>query len=104
MTMEDVIGRLKAYEERVGGNEEENAEQVLLTQGEWKEKKKSGNKSKIKCFNCQGIGHYASECPKMVKCYNCQRIGHYAFDRGSKKRDDQAHLIEQSDEDEPAFL
>ena len=42
MTMEEVIGRLKSYEERIGGNKE-NDEHVLLTQGEWKEKKRSDN-------------------------------------------------------------
>ncbi|XP_023520946.1 uncharacterized protein LOC111784490 [Cucurbita pepo subsp. pepo] len=143
MTMEEVIG-----EERIGGNKE-NAEHVLLTQGEWKEKKRSDNgghsrgrgrsgrwrgrghgrgndsfhqekkadKSKVRCYNCQGLGHYASECRKL-KCYNCQKIGHYASDCRSKKRENhyashcrskkrenQAHLTEtQSDEDEPALL
>ncbi|XP_022930203.1 uncharacterized protein LOC111436721 [Cucurbita moschata] len=148
ITMEEVIGRLKAYEERIGGNKK-NAEIVLLTQGEWKakeskgkgesstfEKKRSdngvhsrgrgrsdrwrgrghgrgndslyqekkGDKSKVKCYNCQGLGHYTSECWK-VKCYNCQKIGHYASHSRSKKREDQAHLTEmQGDEDEPALL
>ncbi|XP_023550513.1 uncharacterized protein LOC111808631 [Cucurbita pepo subsp. pepo] len=148
MTMEEVIDRLKAYKERIGGNKE-NAEHVFLTQGEWKEKnscdngghsrgrghsgrwrgrghgcgndsfnqEKKADKSKVRCYNCQGLGHYASECRK-VKCYNCQKIGHYASDCRSKKREDhyashcrskkrenQAHLTEtQSDEDEPTLL
>ena len=42
MTMEEVIGRLKAYKEQIGGNKE-NAEHVLLTRGKWKEKKCSDN-------------------------------------------------------------
>ena len=37
MTMEEVIGRLKAYEERIGGNKE-NTEYVLLTQENGKQK------------------------------------------------------------------
>ena len=41
MTMEEVIGRLKAYEERIGGNKE-NAEHVLFTKGEWKAKESKG--------------------------------------------------------------
>ena len=135
ITMEEVIGRLKAYEKRIGGNKE-NAEHVLLTQEEWKAKERSDNgghsggrgrsgrwrgrghgrgndsfhhekkadKSKVRCYNCQGLGHYASEYQK-VKCYNCQKICHYASDCRSKKWEDQAHLAEtQSDEDEPALL
>ena len=42
MIMEEVISRLKAYEERIGGNKK-NAEHVLLTQGEWKAKERSDN-------------------------------------------------------------
>ena len=42
MTMDEVIGRLKAYEERIGGNKE-NVEHVLLIQGEWKAKERSDN-------------------------------------------------------------
>ena len=65
---------------------------------------KKADKSKVRCYNCQGLGHYASEYRK-VKCYNCQKIGHYASDCRSKKWEDQAHLAEtQSDEDEPALL
>ena len=41
MTMEEVISRLKAYEERIGGNKE-NVEHVLLTQIEWKAKESKG--------------------------------------------------------------
>lgn len=30
-------------------------------------KKDPANKTKVKCFNCQGMGHYANECPSTGK-------------------------------------
>ncbi|XP_022925331.1 uncharacterized protein LOC111432621 [Cucurbita moschata] len=53
MTMEEVIGRLKAYEERIGGNKE-NVEHVLLTQGEWKAKERSDNGGHSRGRGCSG--------------------------------------------------
>ncbi|XP_042386485.1 uncharacterized protein LOC121978174 [Zingiber officinale] len=44
----------------------------------------TGDKSRIKCFNCEKMGHYASEC------YN-------------KRRDDEAHFTCATDE-EPALI
>lgn len=68
----------------------------------WKRKKnfqgkkpntgKSQDKSGIKCYNCQRMGHYSNECkqPKNVKklktqgqestCYNCHKPGHFVKD------------------------
>lgn len=99
MSVEEVIGSLKAHEERLRGQtetsqgklllkaaewkkKENNDEQLLLTREEWLKKTsregtrgigdsrgKEGNRagrdrSKVRCFNCQAYGHYASECRK----------------------------------------
>ena len=69
MTVEELIGRLKAHEERVRGHVEDNGNQLLLTQ-KWKARGREGSygkndgrdKSKIKYFNCNIFGHYAAEC------------------------------------------
>ena len=71
MSVEELIDRLKAHEERVGGfSNDEHDEQLLLTKAEWRareakaggQKKKKFDKSKIRCYNCQKYGHFADEC------------------------------------------
>ena len=74
MTMEEMIGHLKVHEERLRsyGEKEENG--LLLTCSGWVSRTKKNDenggdsrgrgcdKSKIKCYNCDVYGHYASEC------------------------------------------
>lgn len=98
MSVEEIIGSLKAHEERLRGQVENTGGQLLLTEEEWLKKestegqllftreewikrKKDGteqsqglryrgnssnqggrDKSKVRCFNCRLIGHYAAEC------------------------------------------
>ncbi|KAD7117350.1 hypothetical protein E3N88_04618 [Mikania micrantha] len=119
MMVEEVVGRLKAHEERLKGQSDSaGSTQLLLTQEEWRSRSKKpvegespnaakshtkqsgfcrgrgrgrgrgmfggrggrhnsshfsnreygrgsgGNRdrSKLKCYNCDGVGHYASEC------------------------------------------
>ncbi|XP_074363324.1 uncharacterized protein LOC141703782 [Apium graveolens] len=69
MTMDETVGFLKAHEERLdewikrsnkGGSE----------QKKWgKESNRGGYKSRVRCFNCNLLGHYAAECrrPKRDK-------------------------------------
>jgi len=41
--------------------------------------KNQGNKDKVKCFNCQGMGHYANECPSQTKTHvNKTSAAHHA--------------------------
>lgn len=39
-----------------------------------------GKQRKLICYECQGEGHYAEECPSRrkakIRCYNCGRLGH----------------------------
>ena len=76
MTVEELIGRLKAHEERLRGyaGANEGAEHLLLTKAEWKARgakaggrKKKFDKSKIHCYNCQKFGHFSNECPDKKK-------------------------------------
>ncbi|XP_063945046.1 uncharacterized protein LOC135151491 [Daucus carota subsp. sativus] len=95
MTIEEVVGRLKAHEERMKGKCESGGEQLLLTQ-KWKTRGQGGahgrnggrDKNKIKCYNCNIFGHYASECNKPPR------------DREQRQ---EANLTQMED-DEPALL
>ncbi|XP_063942827.1 uncharacterized protein LOC135150451 [Daucus carota subsp. sativus] len=68
MMVEELVGRLKAHEERMKGKSENTSGQLLLTQ-KWKARAHGGldgwnggrDKSKIKCYNCNIFGHYAAE-------------------------------------------
>lgn len=46
--------------------------------------------SSIKCFNCNKIGHYRSECTfikdlSKVVCFRCNKTGHYRSDCTNKR-------------------
>ncbi|KAL9671093.1 hypothetical protein QQ045_008659 [Rhodiola kirilowii] len=101
MPLDEAIGRLKAHEERTRSSEDNEGEQLLLTQSEWTSRMKKHdedmgessqggrrNKSKIRCFNCDKYGHYASECQKK---------------RSDEEADEEANLIKGYD-DEPTLM
>lgn len=119
MTVEEVIGQLKAYEDQLTGHGDASKEHILLTRAEWEAKtsKKEGKgscsdtKSKEGGGHGRGDGERANKSSKnnkfnirKVKCYNCQDFGHFASDYRSKKKDDRAHLTEKYDDDEPTLL
>lgn len=92
MSVEEIVGSLKAHEERLRGVTETNQGQLLLTEDEWKKRENSEgqllltreewlkrsnregtrgdsvrgvkDKSRVRCFNCQLQGHFAYECHK----------------------------------------
>lgn len=93
MSIEEVVGSLKAHEERLRGVEETSKGELLLTAEEWKKKdnnegqllltreewlkKRNGgetrgreenrggrDRSRARCFNCQAFGHFARDCRK----------------------------------------
>ncbi|XP_074336196.1 uncharacterized protein LOC141673357 [Apium graveolens] len=100
MSIEEVIGSLKAYEERLRGQTESSGDttQLLLTEEEWRKRdrqesklllmreewikrsnkndgssqkyrekdtvRSNRDKSKVRCWNCLGYGHFAIECKK----------------------------------------
>lgn len=63
MTVEELVGRLKAHEERMKGRSDSVDSQLLLTsQNQRTISRTFRDKRKIKCYNCNTMGHYASEC------------------------------------------
>lgn len=91
MTVEEVIGSLKAHEERQNVQVESTGGQLMLTEEEWSRREnengkllltkeewqrrvskggvdsrtRSGrDKSRVRCYNCQIYGHYATDCHK----------------------------------------
>ncbi|XP_074323633.1 uncharacterized protein LOC141660538 [Apium graveolens] len=83
MLVEELVGRLKAHEERMKCRSEQSEQQQLLLAKKWKGRL---DKSKIKCFNCNIYGHFASECdkPRRKKEY-CQEanLAHFHDDEPS---------------------
>jgi hypothetical protein len=71
---------------------EENEVRDLLALERPKRKK---DNSKVMCFKCKELGHYASQCPKlhhevnmqdrmkrdlqMITCFKCKQKGHYSY-------------------------
>lgn len=100
-SFEEIIGRLKAFEERVGDDEDEsqddqsklmyaNSDSSVRNSrdynGEYKGRGRGGRRgrcrgrsyeprdlSKVTCFRCDKLGHYASSCPdRLLKLQEAQ--------------------------------
>ncbi|XP_074341853.1 uncharacterized protein LOC141679248 [Apium graveolens] len=95
MSIEETVGSLKAYEERLRGQSENSNGQLLLTEDEWTKRENNEgqllltreewlkrrpqkprgtssyqgirDKSKVKCFNCHNYGHFAAGCRQRTK-------------------------------------
>ena len=108
MSLEEAIGSLKIYEEKLRDREARREEQLLLS-------KAAGKQKKYEESNTRGRGrgrgwrggrgrgrgdgkqheHGEEERPRdksKVKCYNCEKFGHFAYEcRKSKKEEEELH-------------
>lgn len=127
MSVEEVIGSLKAHEERLRGSGEVSEGKLLLTEEEWKkrEQEKDGQllltreewQKRSSNWGTRGGGENRSRDGyrgvrdrSKVKCFNCGAYGHFAGEcRKSRKekeaRDSKPEVnLSQVNDDEPALL
>ncbi|XP_074362685.1 uncharacterized protein LOC141702958 [Apium graveolens] len=110
MIVEEAVGSLKAYEERVKGKVETNEGQLLLTEEEWKKRENDDGKllfTREEWLKRQNKGGFRGRDKSKVRCYNCQIYGHYAADcRKPKRTKEPRHEanIAQVEDDEPTLL
>jgi hypothetical protein len=98
MTVEELTGRFSAVEEELDMEDDEGEQhggtRLLLTEEEWMERARKKNrgrdKRKLRCYNCQELGHFAWECPEKKK--------------GNNHDKEEKALLGQYVDDEPALL
>lgn len=66
MRVEEVVGPLKAHEEKLKGTSKSGGGQLLLTSQNLRARGGSfRDKSRMKCYNCKILAHYVVECSKL---------------------------------------
>ncbi|GJT04860.1 putative zinc finger, CCHC-type containing protein [Tanacetum coccineum] len=124
--LEEIIGKLKTYEERLKfrkGSEEDNSEKLLFTrQGNDRnyernygnDRRGGGNQTRGR-WKDRDEGHTSDESEgtdnkprrngdkSQIDCYKCGKLGHYAYECANKKKEEVAALLVETD-DEPALL
>lgn len=119
MTLEEVIGSLKAHEERVKGNNETPGNQLLLTEEEWNLRENNESKllltreewqKRMNKGNAEGSSNMRGRGGRdksRFRCYNCHMYGHFAVECRKPKREKevkQEALMARTEDDEPALL
>ena len=121
MSVEEIVGSLKAHEERLKGQDDNIGGQLLLTEEEWS--KREGSEKKLLLTREEWIkkttrggdsGGYENRSKdnrgfrgdrSRVRCFNCQNQGHYARECRKPKREQRAEAnLTQINDDEPALL
>nr|GEW70452.1 putative zinc finger, CCHC-type [Tanacetum cinerariifolium] len=124
--LEEIIGKLKTYEERIKfrkESQEDNSEKLLLTRqrNNRNHKHKYGNGRRgdgnqtRRIWKDRDEGHTSDESEgtenkprrngdkSQIDCYKCGKLGHYAYECANKKKEEIAALLVEID-DEPALL
>ncbi|KAK9054019.1 hypothetical protein SSX86_025095 [Deinandra increscens subsp. villosa] len=126
---QEAVGRLKAYEERIGRKkkiEGTKDDQVMLTYAEWQARSKENKgrnkweKTGIKVDETNKNSRKGSSTNKkfkeakgnsrpkkdksQIKCFKCDNFGHYASECAKKKISDQEVNVMNDSDDDPALL
>nr|GEW12428.1 putative zinc finger, CCHC-type [Tanacetum cinerariifolium] len=124
--LEEIIGKLKTYEERIKfrkESHEDNSEKLFLTlqrndrnykRNYGNGRRGDGNQTQRK-WKDRDEGHTSDESEEtdnkprrngdksQIDCYKCGKLGHYAYECANKKKEEIAALLLETD-DEPALL
>jgi hypothetical protein len=106
MPLEEAVGRLKTYEERLQGHEEKEEEQgqLLLTNAEHDGKQYGRGRGRGKSFGRgeRGRGRGSGRVDKSrFRCYECGEFGHFANECTKwKDKNEKCNLTQE----EPALL
>ncbi|XP_074347210.1 uncharacterized protein LOC141686045 [Apium graveolens] len=116
MTVEEIVGSLKAHEERVKGKTEMRESQLMLTEEEWA--KCEGEEKKLLLTREEWLRRNNSDRSKHkshgkfdksnIKCYKCNIYGHFTSECKKPRKNRGMHEVEANmdvlDDDEPALL
>ncbi|CAN6178599.1 unnamed protein product [Urochloa humidicola] len=111
MTVEEVFGRLRAYEERLRCvDNDDGVEQVLLTKVQWKAMEEKDDDEYLLLTRAQWRAREQKNGSKnrkfdkaKVRCYKCSNYGHFQWECDESKKEDKAFFTA-TDEDHPALL
>ena len=120
MSLEEAIGLLKIYEEKLQDREAQREEQLLLSKAAEKQMKYEESST---CGRARGRGwrrgqgrgrgdgkqheHEDEERPRdklKVKCYNCEKLGHFAYECHKSKKEEKFQVAEVKEKPQPTFL
>lgn len=127
MTVEHIVGRLKAHDERTRGVVEDKGGKLLMTEEEWlksespdgklmltreewaKRASRGGNDQKFRRES--GSGSRGGRDRSKMRCFNCNILGYFAYECRKPRRDKDQRSeqksevnLTQMEGDEPALL
>lgn len=124
MSVEEVVGSLKAHEERLRGQSLTSQGQLLLTEEDWRKRERNDGQllmtreEWLKKNNREGVrdstdfkgkdGNRGNRDRSKLRCFNCQTYGHFAYECRKPRRDvrdvQKESNLSKTKEEEPALL
>ncbi|CAL5078062.1 unnamed protein product [Urochloa decumbens] len=111
MTVEEVFGRLRVYEERLRcADNDDGVEHALLTKVQWKDMEAKDDDEHLLLTRAQWRAREQKDGGKnrkfdktKVRCYKCNNYGHFLWECDESKKEEKV-LFMAADEDHPALL